>query len=1457
MKFDFIEIGTSDFHTLIQQANDSTVGISIEPIKSYLDSLPDKPNVIKVNAAMSDKESFIDIYHVPAKIIYDKCLPIWLRGCNSVTKPHDYARTKLGPELYDSLVQVDKVPCITWKKLVEDHNITGIEYLKIDTEGHEAIILKDYFDACSKDPRLYAKKIKFEYNETSDKVALDKIMDSLDLYEKEIQHDDVILYRKENIGFYYKNIKLSDVAYIINLPERTDRKKYVDEFLSELGFRGYQFVDGIKFDNPEFKKMGCTQTYNKIFKEFLLSGHQNIIVLEDDLKLMDGVTQTDLDKIFSNWSETVSTYDVVALGVKLLPRSRVISRGKTHGSFEEMLCSQSLYYEREFVEHYLSLMDNNFDPNHFLYKCTIDMFLNDCSSSQYRFRHHESHKKFDFGITIPMVFTQTNSFSDNENFNQNYDKIMENAFWNSVFYDKAYVLYSNESYYDIVTMCCKSIREFSELPIFVYMLNSNLKVDVKNTHTVRWDCDITNKKYDLSGKENYYLDRTDPNIYELLIQRPLVVKDALQRFARKVAYVDSDSIATYAVDRIFDFFDPESTHPYFVEGIYDYLKLNGRGGAEDRSDLSTTLEAPACDLLNVNQYVRERYRQTGYFVSGQKCIEFLDEWYWMCSHPKIMKDFTYYAPYHEETIANVMLYKYNIKTGLPYLYVNGTSSTVDKMYTEVEYKGPHVRNHLGDWLRAPQDKNTLMFFHGEKRIDVMEEMIQKIKKYKTQEENKTLNILFLAPHLSTGGMPGFLLKRLEVLKTYHPDVNLYVVEHGFYGDAYVVQRNKIKELVGLPNFRSLGNEKMNLIKLIKDWKIDIVHVDEMIEGFDSFNKMPVELMNELYSNERSWKVIETCHNVWFKPEEMKKFHPDAYAFCTPYHKEDTFSNVPSYGEVLEFPIEKNFRTDEEKVLSQTSLGLDPNKVHVINVGLWTSGKNQKEGVEIARLIEKSNPEIQFHFIGNQAPNFKEYWEPIMNNLPSNVKVWGERSDVSTFMKASDIFMFNSTWECNPLVLREAASFGLKILARNLPQYMDMFTKLITPIDEDINKTKDSLLSLVNEERQYDVAEGQNKKFADDHISLYKKVNTFTIKDQPRIKNNLHITQYFVLNPFFEIKGEANDNLYKVEFLDEQGVVHYSNKLRINSWVKLNREYFTRWRTKVWENDELIYDNVLNFKGKRVFISFDSSSLGDSIAWIPYVEEFRKTHDCHVIVSTFKNELFENIYPHLEFVKPGSIVNNIVAQYKIGWFYNKDKQPTDPNIIPLQQTASDILGLPFKEIHSPIHFVPQERPFENKYIGIATQSTSGLKYWTRPNGWETLIEYLKSEGYDIVYLSKEKSDLKGIKRLKDYGMESTMNAIHHAEFIIGLSSGLSWLAWGLGKHVVMISNFTAPDHEFVSNCTRIINHDVCNSCWNKPGVKLDKGDWWWCPEHKNTPRHFECHKQITPEMIIEKIKPLIK
>ena len=54
MHVDFVEVGTCDFDTLIEKATDSTFGLSIEGIKSFLDKLPNKPNIKKINCIISD-----------------------------------------------------------------------------------------------------------------------------------------------------------------------------------------------------------------------------------------------------------------------------------------------------------------------------------------------------------------------------------------------------------------------------------------------------------------------------------------------------------------------------------------------------------------------------------------------------------------------------------------------------------------------------------------------------------------------------------------------------------------------------------------------------------------------------------------------------------------------------------------------------------------------------------------------------------------------------------------------------------------------------------------------------------------------------------------------------------------------------------------------------------------------------------------------------------------------------------------------------------------------------------------------------------------------------------------------------------------------------------------------------------------------------------------------------------
>jgi autotransporter strand-loop-strand O-heptosyltransferase len=344
--------------------------------------------------------------------------------------------------------------------------------------------------------------------------------------------------------------------------------------------------------------------------------------------------------------------------------------------------------------------------------------------------------------------------------------------------------------------------------------------------------------------------------------------------------------------------------------------------------------------------------------------------------------------------------------------------------------------------------------------------------------------------------------------------------------------------------------------------------------------------------------------------------------------------------------------------------------------------------------------------------------------------------------------------------------------------------------------------------------------------------------------------------YFQLLDDKGKNReYDVVFVDRDSKSEiYETKLKLGGWARLSRKYLSDIAVFVkYEGRTIKQINILDeLKGKRVFVVFESSSLGDSIAWMPYCLEMQNVYGCEVIVSTFKNDLFKSVYPELTFVDRGIVVHNIIARVELGWFWDESKEPVNPITVPLQQTASNILAIPFKEIRPRIAFTPGERPIANKYICISTRSTAQCKHWYY---WPELIEKLKSWGYTVLEMSKEADD-HGAEILEDVSLQNVMNHLHHADMFIGLSSGISWLNWAIGKHTLMIANFTTEDHEFQEDCTRITNKEVCNGCWNNPLFKFNKGDFWWCPENENSPRQFECHKAISMEDVLISLKPLL-
>lgn len=367
--------------------------------------------------------------------------------------------------------------------------------------------------------------------------------------------------------------------------------------------------------------------------------------------------------------------------------------------------------------------------------------------------------------------------------------------------------------------------------------------------------------------------------------------------------------------------------------------------------------------------------------------------------------------------------------------------------------------------------------------------------------------------------------------------------------------------------------------------------------------------------------------------------------------------------------------------------------------------------------------------------------------------------------------------------------------------------------------------------------------------------------EPKMTYNVNFNN----GAFFQMNCQKEKNI-RVDFIDKENDSSvFGLNMTSNRWAKPNLTYFKNWRIKVDGDDQKVFD--FNLKGKNVLISFQSSSLGDSIAWVPYVEEFRKKHNCVTYCSTFKNDLFVNEYKNVIFINPGQHVENLYATYEIGWFSppwggKRDQHPNDYRLIPLQQTITDILGLKYEEIIPKITIPDKPKPFnfKEKYIVIAEHSTAQAKHWNYPNGWQILVDKLKDLGYKIVVISKQGTALNGIiNETGDQPLEKRINQIRHSEFIITIGSGLAWVAWATGKKVVMISGFSKPFCEFKSNCIRIGGTEdsykeyTCFGCFNDKRYDFDKGDWWWCPAHKDTPRAFECTKKITPDMVMEEIK----
>lgn len=361
-----------------------------------------------------------------------------------------------------------------------------------------------------------------------------------------------------------------------------------------------------------------------------------------------------------------------------------------------------------------------------------------------------------------------------------------------------------------------------------------------------------------------------------------------------------------------------------------------------------------------------------------------------------------------------------------------------------------------------------------------------------------------------------------------------------------------------------------------------------------------------------------------------------------------------------------------------------------------------------------------------------------------------------------------------------------------------------------------------------------------------------------MENKIKIT--FSDGPKVEVNGDKKED-YFVEFVNSKtNKVIHSSTIQNNMWTRCSIKYHIPWIIRI----NGVIAKIFNLEGKKVKIVLNSKSVGDTLAWTPQVVEFAKKYKCDVTVATFHNNWFNKNpkYKNIKFVPVGDS-GEYYAIFNVGWFMNDDGKwdsnsyhPILPNTIPLIQSATDILGLPYKEVNYGLTYKVKERPIEGKYICIAPHSTAALKEWPH-HYWEELAGMLNDKGYKVVDISYEDVDKKNIINKPKLSWSNTYNYLSHADYYIGLGSGISWFNWAMDKPTLMINNFIPYGYEFTNKLTKVENNSVCNNCWVNPNFQFDRGDWEWCPINKNTPSHLICHKSIKPQKVFNTLSKLLE
>ena len=206
--FDFIEVGTSDWGTLLQccagEDNAAALakeirtsidslrwarGLAVEPVREHLDALPQLPRVTKVESAMGEFSGEDTLYMVSNENIqrhmYEYSVlgldVMWYaKSLSCVGRPHPQLSWMLREVGRDDLLEQRSIRVLSWADLCTLHGVASVDIVQLDCEGMDCAVLRGLLTHCENNPASLPRLIQFEAKaELTDPAEIDATLAAL------------------------------------------------------------------------------------------------------------------------------------------------------------------------------------------------------------------------------------------------------------------------------------------------------------------------------------------------------------------------------------------------------------------------------------------------------------------------------------------------------------------------------------------------------------------------------------------------------------------------------------------------------------------------------------------------------------------------------------------------------------------------------------------------------------------------------------------------------------------------------------------------------------------------------------------------------------------------------------------------------------------------------------------------------------------------------------------------------------------------------------------------------------------------------------------------------------------------------------------------------------------------------------------------------------------------------